>query len=48
MAKTKITSKGQDERVIRKTPVANGSKKRKPQGKLKHSHRKQRTRQQNR
>jgi transposase len=46
MAKTKTTSKGQDGRVIRKTPVATGSKKRKPQGKSKHSHRKQRMRQQ--
>jgi len=46
MAKTKTNGKGQDGRVIRKTPVATGSKKRKPQGKSKHSHRKQRMRQQ--
>jgi len=39
MAKTKTTSKDQS-----KPSVATGSKKRKPQGKSKHSHRKQRTR----
>jgi transposase len=45
MAKTKTTSKNQNGRANQGVPVTTARKKRKPQGKSKHSHRKQRTHQ---